>query len=109
MGRIMREVDHGVRAVADTEVRITELIWDDGARSFEVHDADTGDDLTPEACFDQPPTDEQIRTLLPPAPQAWTCPGGCGTTLRASDADLIVGHVRDCDRVDGAGNPIGSS
>lgn len=34
----------------------------------------------------------------------WACPG-CGTTHSTGDPDLITGHVRDCDYVDGAGQP----
>jgi hypothetical protein len=37
--------------------------------------------------------------------QWWSCPG-CGTSIDASQADLVVEHVRDCDRVDGAGQPV---
>jgi hypothetical protein len=32
----------------------------------------------------------------------WRCPG-CGTPYSLNDPDLIVGHVRDCDYVDGNG------
>ena len=37
-------------------------------------------------------------------PNYWACPG-CGTTHSTGDPDLITGHVRDCDYVDGAGQP----
>lgn len=35
----------------------------------------------------------------------WACPG-CGTTFFSTDADMIVDHVRGCERVDAAGNPL---
>ena len=51
------------------------------------------------------PTDEQIKDLLDPPIDWWTC-RGCGTSIDASQPDLVVDHVRDCDLVDGAGNPV---
>ena len=50
-------------------------------------------------------TDEQIKDLLDPPIDWWTC-RGCGTSIDASQPDLVVDHVRDCDLVDGAGNPV---
>jgi hypothetical protein len=38
------------------------------------------------------------------SPNYWACPG-CGSTYSTGDPDLITGHVRDCDYVDGAGQP----
>jgi hypothetical protein len=35
----------------------------------------------------------------------WSC-AGCGTSIDASQADLIVDHVRDCGQVDGAARPV---
>lgn len=35
----------------------------------------------------------------------WRC-RGCGAPFVAGEEDLIVEHVRDCDYVDGAGNPV---
>ena len=64
MGKIIREVDRGTRVVADVEFGITELIWDDGARSFDVYRVDTEELLTETESFDAEPTDEQIRALL---------------------------------------------
>jgi hypothetical protein len=52
------------RTVDDVQVRITELIWPDGGRSFEVHRVDTEEDLTEDWCFDESPSDDQIRGLL---------------------------------------------
>ena len=105
MSRIIREIDRGTHTVDGIEVHITELVWADEGRSFEVHRTDTGADLTEDGCFDTWPTDDQITDLLRTAQDLWSCPG-CGTTIDASQADLIVDHVRDCDRVDGAGHPV---
>jgi len=106
MSRIIRDVDRGTRVVADVEIRITERLWDDGGRSIEVHRVDTGDDLTEDECFDEMPSDEQIQALLDRRqPQWWTC-RGCATRIDDSQADQVVDHVRDCDLVDGAGNPV---
>ena len=104
MNKIVKTVDRGLRVVADVEVQVTELLWTDGGHSFEVHRVDTGEDLTEDGCFDDPPTDEQIEALLDPPVDWWTCPG-CGTSIDASQSDLVVDHVRGCDLVDGAGNP----
>jgi hypothetical protein len=105
MSRIIREIDRGTRTVDGVEVQITELVWQDEARSFEVHRTDTGADLTADGCFDTWPTDAQIADLLRSADDLWSCPG-CGATIDASQPDLVTDHVRDCDRVDGAGQPI---
>ena len=71
---------------------------------------DTGEDLAEDDCFDTLPTDEQIADLLAQRrPDWWIC-RGCGTRIDArTGADFIVDHVRDCDLVDGAGNPIGDT
>ena len=87
------------------EVRVTQLVWRDGGTSYEVHRADTGVDLTEAECFDQMPTDEQIAALLPPPAQWFACPG-YGPVFNDDEGDLYVDHVRDCDLVDGAGNPL---
>ncbi|MEU1811063.1 hypothetical protein [Micromonospora aurantiaca (nom. illeg.)] len=105
MSRIVREIDRGTRTVDGIQVQITEVVWADEARSFEVHRTDTGDDLTENGCFDTWPTDAQITTLLRAGQDLWSCPG-CGTSIDASQADLIIDHVRDCDLVDGAGRPL---
>ncbi len=105
MNRIIREIDRGTRTVNGVQVHITELVWHDEGRSFEVHRTDTGADLTEDGCFDTWPTDDQIADLLGTAQDLWSCPG-CGATVDASQADLVADHVRDCDRVDGAGQPV---
>jgi len=110
MSEIVSEVDHGTRMVAGVEVRVTQLVWRDAGTSYEVHRADTGvdlteADLTEAECFDQMPTDEQIAALLPPPATWFTCPG-CGTVCNDGEGDLYVDHVRDCDLVDGAANPL---
>jgi hypothetical protein len=57
-----RDVDRGSRTVDGITVRVTELVWPDERRSFEVHLGDI--DLTENGCFDDPPTDAQIRDLF---------------------------------------------
>ena len=63
-----RTVDRGSRVVAGVAVRVTELVWPDERRSYEVHlingDVDGDVDLTEDGCFDDPPTDAQISELL---------------------------------------------
>jgi hypothetical protein len=105
MSRIVREIGRGTRTVIGIEVQITELVWADEGRSFEVRRTDTGADLTEDGCFDTWPTEAQITELLRSSEELWSCPG-CGTSIDASQADLVVDHVRDCDRVDGAGGPV---
>jgi hypothetical protein len=105
LSKIIGEVDHGTRVVAGVQVRVTELVWSHGGTSFEVHEVDTGTDLTEAECFDHMPTDEQIAALLP-APAGWFACRGCGAVFSDDQGDLYVDHVRDCDRVDGAGNPL---
>ena len=105
MSEIVSEVDHGTRMVAGVEVRVTQLVWRGGGTSYEVHRVDTGVDLTEAECFDQMPTDEQIAAPRPPPATWFACPG-CGTVFNDGEGDLYVDHVRDCDLVDGAGNPL---
>jgi hypothetical protein len=57
-------IDRESPLVAGVPVRITELVWPDQRRSFEVHLVDGDVDLTADGCFDDPPTDAQIRDLL---------------------------------------------
>ncbi|MEU1813401.1 hypothetical protein [Micromonospora aurantiaca (nom. illeg.)] len=83
-------------------MRIAELVWSKGESLFEVHLDETGDDLTQDGCLDHPPTDDEIAGLLP---SWWVCLG-CGTRIDDSQADMIVDHVRGCDLVDGAGQPV---
>jgi len=104
LSKIIREVDHGIRVVVGVQVRVCELVWSDAGTSFEVHRVDTGADLTEAQCFDDMPTDDQIAALLPPV--GWFACPGCGAVFSDDDGDLYVDHVRDCDRVDGAGNPL---
>lgn len=54
MNRVIREIDRGTRIVSGVEVTITELIWDNDGRSFEVHRTDTGEDLTADVGFRHP-------------------------------------------------------
>lgn len=107
--RIIRRIHRGVRTIDTTPVTITELVWDDGERSFEAHLPD-GTDLTEDGCFDEAPTDPELHGLLHTRAGYWTCPG-CRRRIDDTQADMIVDHVRDCDLVDGAGHatqpPIG--
>jgi hypothetical protein len=54
--------------------------------------------------------DEEAVTESPapgtPGVTWWVCRGCGGATYLDSDADLIADHVRGCERVDGAGNPL---
>ncbi|ROO52763.1 hypothetical protein EDC02_7704 [Micromonospora sp. Llam0] len=108
MSRIVREIDRGTRTVDGVQAQITEVVWADEGRNFEVHRTDIGDDLTENGCFDTLPTDAQITALLRAGRNLWSCPG-CGTSIDASHSDLIVDHVRDCDLVNGAGQPLRGS
>jgi hypothetical protein len=105
LSKIIREVDHGIRVVAGVQVRMTEVVWSDAGTSFEVHRVDTGTDLTEDECFDEMPTDDQIAALLAP-PAGWFAGPGCGAVFSDEEGGLYVDHVRDCDRVDAAGNPL---
>lgn len=67
---------------------------DDGKNTVFVYQGDAGDPGT-----DEPFIHAVVGELLEPL---WTCPG-CNTQYNESDADMIVDHVRDCDRVDGTG------
>jgi hypothetical protein len=99
MSKVIRGIDRGTRTINDIEVHLTELVWDDDGRSFEVHHADTGADLTEDGCFDTWPTDEQIADLLRDHDGNWSCPG-CGATVNSSRGDLITDHIRDCGPTD---------
>jgi hypothetical protein len=59
-----REYEYDKRLVSDDMVRITELVWPDERRSYDVHLVDGDIDLTENGCFDDPPTDAQIRGLI---------------------------------------------
>ncbi|GIF69354.1 hypothetical protein Ais01nite_73890 [Asanoa ishikariensis] len=96
----VRDIDRGTRIVDGVQVHLTELVWSDQGRSFEVHRTDTGADLTEDGCFDTLPTDTQIAALLHATQGLWSRPG-CGTTIDAARANMITDHVRDCDLVDG--------
>jgi hypothetical protein len=104
MSKIVNRLDHGTRVIADVQVAITQLVWSDAGVSFEVHPVDTGADLTENGCFDQMPTDDQITDLLDPPSDRLACQG-CGAVFSEDEGELYVDHVRDCDLVDGAGNP----
>ena len=86
MGTVLGEFDRGIRIVAGVEVRITELVWDDGGRGYEVYRLDA-ELLTVDESFDHIPTDEQITALLDHQHTCangywWTC-AGCAWRIRA--------------------------
>jgi hypothetical protein len=99
MSRVIRGIDRGTRTVDNIEVQITELVWDDEGRSFEVRRTDTGADLTEDGCFDTWPTDEQITERLREHQGDWSCLR-CGATIEGSQGDLITDHIRDCGLTD---------
>jgi hypothetical protein len=101
MSRVVRDIDRGTRTIDGIDLHLTELVWDDGGRSFEVRRTDTDTDLTEDGCLDTWPTDEQLANLLHDHTGAWSCPG-CSATIDGGRADLITDHVRDCD----AGQPV---
>jgi hypothetical protein len=83
-----REYKYDERLVGGALVRITELVWPDGRRSFSVHLPDSEVDLTEDGCFDDPPTDEQISALL--AEHGAACP-----TTVTDDAVVRPDLLRD--------------
>jgi hypothetical protein len=77
-----RDIDRGRRIVAGFAVRVTELIWPDAHRSYQVHLIDGDVDLTASGCLDDPPTDTQISDLLANHCAVTGCEG-------AGSADLV--------------------
>jgi hypothetical protein len=63
-----QEYPYDERLVSGVPVRITELVWADEHRSYQVHivdnDTDGNTHLTENGCFDNPPTDTLINDLL---------------------------------------------
>ncbi|HZM82164.1 MAG TPA: hypothetical protein VFC19_41120 [Candidatus Limnocylindrales bacterium] len=94
MGRIVREIDRGTRTIDNLPVIVTELVWDDAGRSFDVHFTD-GTLLTELESFDAAPDDAQLLNLLDEHRGLWRCPG-CQTTVTATEQDLVTDHLRDC-------------
>jgi hypothetical protein len=94
MSHILRSVPRGARVIDGITLQITELIWTDEGRSFEVHRLDTGEDLTVDGYFDLFPTDAQLADLLDDTRGLWRCV--CGQRLPATDRALIDDHLRDC-------------
>ncbi|OEV13628.1 hypothetical protein AN218_02665 [Streptomyces nanshensis] len=53
------------REIGGRRLEIMRLTWRDAAGlSYDVTDADSGDDLTPNESFDDFPTDEQLAALV---------------------------------------------
>jgi hypothetical protein len=94
MGKIIREIDRGTRTIDTVPVTVTELIWHDGARSFDAHLAD-GTLLTELESFDTAPDDAQLLDVLDEHRGWWRCTG-CHTAVAATEHDLIADHLRDC-------------
>lgn len=61
-----KEIDRGERLIQGERLHITELVWPDGGRSFEVHllRAGTCTDLTQDGCYDHMPSDEELAAAL---------------------------------------------
>jgi hypothetical protein len=59
-----RECQYDERLVSGVLVRVTELVWADEHRSYQVHLVNGATDLTENGCFDNPPTDTLIKDLL---------------------------------------------
>jgi hypothetical protein len=94
MSRIVHTVPRGTRVIDGIALQITELIWSDQGRSFEVYRLDTGQDLTVDGCFDQQPTNAELLDVLDESRGLWRC--ACGQPITATDAELIDDHLRDC-------------
>jgi hypothetical protein len=45
MNRVARDIDRGARAIDGIQVQITEVVWADRSRNFEIRCSDTGADL----------------------------------------------------------------
>lgn len=95
MGRVIREIDRGTRTIDNLLVTVTELVWDDGGRSFDAHLTGDGTLLTELESFDTEPDDAQLLNLFDDYRGLWRCPG-CHTTVAATDHDLVADHLRDC-------------
>jgi len=94
MGRVIREIDRGTRTINAICVTVTELVWDDGGRSFDAHLAD-GTLLTEAETFDAAPDEAQLLDLLDEHRDLWRCTG-CHTAVSVTEHDLISDHLRDC-------------
>lgn len=132
MSSILDQRDVREAQVYGRTFTVTRIEWKDSpGLSYDVTDAETGFAIHDESFDDEPGAgaikntiDELIRILedddwgtssfFDPTevrafvdsldrPQ-WTCKG-CGHRIATSDADMVTDHVRDCDAVDGAGNP----
>jgi hypothetical protein len=98
-----RTIDRGSRVVAGVAVRVTELVWPDERRSYEVHLINGDVDLTEDGCFDDPPTDAQISELLAEYRAATTLAGWATSAglLREllSTASTRIGWQLDLDQL----------
>ena len=63
--RVVREIDHEPVVVDGQRAFVRELVWNGGARSFDVYrDNEQGECLTMDDSFDQTPGEAEIRALL---------------------------------------------
>lgn len=90
---VVRAVERGTRTVDGAQVCVTELVWSDAGRSFQVRRADTAAHIG--GSFDSWPSDAQIARALHDTAQRWSCLG-CRATVEASQPDLIDDHLIDC-------------
>lgn len=87
------------RTVAGVTVRITEVVWSDGMRSWEVSHKASGKSLTRPGDFEveEEPTDDDIIEMLAETVGHWICVG-CGQTYHQStQTDCILEHMGECD------------
>jgi hypothetical protein len=105
--------DRGLRTVEGTTVRIVSQV-EDGETAWAVFGSEM-DFATEEngpigECWflgDEPPTDAEVAELLradQPGDVIHVCM--CGMVFREGEEDMLVDHVKNCDLVDGAGQPI---
>ena len=69
--KVIREIEIQQLNVDGTDVKIIELVWSDGRRSFDVHRLHDGADLTIDASFDAIPSYDEIAYLIAEQPETW--------------------------------------
>lgn len=107
MGNVTSEKIIGTRTVDGRTVLLQASTWNNTEDvSYDLIDPDTREVLTTEHSFGDYPSDDEIREALTAEIQQdrWMCPGCYNVYDAGSDA---ANHVLyDCDKVDGAGQPI---
>lgn len=62
--RVISDTVAGEHTVSGRRLEVRRLVWRDApGLSFQVTDADTGEDLTEQECFDEYPTPGQLEAL----------------------------------------------